>query len=197
MLARGIRPAQFFNSLLCNAESHSQGRQMSAHMSDPERHILSIVAPVGNNALQAVGVASAINREGNHAIVVCSMGDGSSQQGEVLEAIAEAVRSSCRCCSSSRTIGARRFSLPDGEAENFYGLPIHRVDGRDPVAAFSKVGPVVASIRTERKPTLIVFEVERLSDHINADDELNIAVREKFKRQPSWATQSQTLRVNW
>src|SRR6266576_2279717 len=31
MVARGIPPEQFFNSLLCNAESHSLGRQMSAH----------------------------------------------------------------------------------------------------------------------------------------------------------------------
>src|SRR2546425_777027 len=75
MVARGIPPEQFFNSLLCNADSHSLGRQMSAHMSHPGLRILSIVGPVGNSALQAVGVAAEIKTKGNQAIVVCSMGD--------------------------------------------------------------------------------------------------------------------------
>ena len=57
MLARGIPLVQFFHSLLCTAASHSAGRQMSAHLSAPALHVLSLVGPVGNNALQAVGVA--------------------------------------------------------------------------------------------------------------------------------------------
>ena len=55
MIARGIPPEQFFHSLLCTARSHSAGRQMSAHLSAPELKVLSLVGPVGNNALQAVG----------------------------------------------------------------------------------------------------------------------------------------------
>jgi hypothetical protein len=105
MLARGLPVRQFFDSLVCNATSHSAGRQMSAHLSAPELHLLSLVGPVGNNALQAVGVAHQIRtqpKEGmdSSPIVVCALGDGTTQQGEVLEAIAEAVRASC---SSSRT----------------------------------------------------------------------------------------------
>ena len=49
MLARGLSPEMFFHSSLCNVASHSLGRQMSAHMSAPELHILSTVGPVGNN----------------------------------------------------------------------------------------------------------------------------------------------------
>ena len=60
MLARGITPEMFFLSLFNKDASHSRGRQMNAHMSSPEHKILSIVGPVGNSALQAVGVAELI-----------------------------------------------------------------------------------------------------------------------------------------
>ena len=142
MLARGVPPVMFFHSLLCNAASHSAGRQMSAHISDPARRILSTVGPVGNNALQAVGVASAIKAERSRPIVVCSIGDGTTQQGEVLEAIGEAVRSELPVlfwiednayAISTRTRYKTFYSLPRwcGKAETFCGLPIHRLDGRD------------------------------------------------------------------
>lgn len=180
MLARGVKPAQFLHSLLGNAESHSLGRQMSAHMSDPRLHILSIVAPVGNNALQAAGVAAELKARNRQAIVVCSMGDGTSQQGEVHEAIAEAVRASLpvlffiednHYAISTRTRGQTFYSRPDGEASEYYGLPIHRVDGRDPVAAHAQLGPIVAAVRSEGRPALVVFGVERLCHHTNADDQ--------------------------
>src|ERR1700679_2344460 len=87
MAARGISPSEFFDSLLCNRASHSSGRQMSAHMSAPRLNILSLVGPVGNNALQAVGVALQVKSRAKRPLVVCSLGDGSSQQGEVMEAI--------------------------------------------------------------------------------------------------------------
>ena len=68
---------------------------MSAHLSAPKLNVLSIVGPVGNNALQACGIATAIDNTDQRFgdIVVCSVGDGTTQQGEFLEAVAEAVRS--------------------------------------------------------------------------------------------------------
>ena len=60
LLARGVPIVEFFDSLLCNGSSHSAGRQMSAHLSAPSLNVLSLVGPVGNNALQAAGVAHQI-----------------------------------------------------------------------------------------------------------------------------------------
>jgi 2-oxoisovalerate dehydrogenase E1 component len=96
MLSRGISSEMFFYSALAKAESHSHGRQMVSHMSAPELNVLSLVGPVGNSALQAAGVAFAIKDQHDNPIVVCSFGDGTSQQGEVMEAIAEAKRSTYR-----------------------------------------------------------------------------------------------------
>ena len=180
MVGRGMPVAQFFHSLLGTAASHSHGRQMSAHLSDPSRRILSIVGPVGNQALQAAGVAASIKERGKGDVVLCSLGDGSTQQGEVLEAIAEAVRDDLpvvfwiadnQFSISTRTAGRTFFSRPDGEAQEFYGLPLHRLDGRDPVLCADKVSALVDSVRKTSRPVLVVFQVERLSDHTNADDE--------------------------
>ena len=60
LLARGIAPRSFFDNLFCNDGSSSRGRRMSAFFSEPRRNVLSMVTPVGNNALQAVGVAEAV-----------------------------------------------------------------------------------------------------------------------------------------
>ena len=182
MLARGVTPEMFFHSLLCNAASHSAGRQMSAHMSDPDLHFLSTVGPVGNNALQAVGVASAVKEHPGRPIVVCSMGDGTTQQGEVMEAIAEAARSRLpvlfwiedNAYSISTTTKHKTFySLPPGgrEPDNFLGLPIQRLEGRDVTACLAAASAVIEGIRSTRRAAIVIFKVERLCSHTSGDDE--------------------------
>jgi len=180
MLARGISPEMFFYSLFCKDASHSRGRQMSAHMSDRNSNIVSLVGPVGNNALQAVGIASEIKAHVTNPLVICALGDGTTQQGEVLEAIAEAVRSSLpvlfliednRFSISTFTEKKTFYDLPDQTPEVFYGLPIHRVQGYNPIACYQCFGEVIANIRETRKPALVLMKLERLDNHTNADDQ--------------------------
>ncbi len=180
MIARGLPLEQFFHSLLCTAESHSGGRQMSAHLSAPELHLLSLVGPVGNQALQAVGVAHEIQSLPGEPLVVCSMGDGTSQQGEVLEAIAEAVRARLpvlfwvednHLAISTSTRGKTFYDLPSGPSRSFYGLPVHRLDGRNPLDCQAQLGPILRELRSTRRPALVVVSVDRLTHHTNADDE--------------------------
>ena len=144
---------------------------MSAHFSAPHLKIASLVGPVGNNALQAVGIGAAIKSHAERPIVVCGVGDGTTQEGEFLEAVAEAVRwqlpvlflvEDNRYSISTSTRGKTFFDLPTGPASEFYGLPIHRLDGTDAVAADARFGPLVAAIRDSRSPRLVVLEVERL-----------------------------------
>lgn len=180
LLARGVSPEMFFHSLRCNAASHSAGRQMSAHLSDPERRVLSIVGPMGNNALQAAGVAVAVKDQPSRPIVLCSLGDGTAQQGEVMEAIAEAVRSELpvlfwiednHLSISTRTDGKTFYALPNGPVAEFYGVPIHRLNGREVAQAFGPLGQLIQQMRHTRKPAIVVFDVERLCSHTNADDQ--------------------------
>jgi 2-oxoisovalerate dehydrogenase E1 component len=179
MLARGLDPIQFFHSLFCKDASHSRGRQMSAHMSDPTLNILSLVGPVGNNALQAVGVAQEIKGKAGNPLVLCAMGDGTTQESEVLAAMAEAVRSELpvlflvennKYAISTTTQGKTFFSLPDGNVDSFYGMPILEVDGTDVLDALKGFEQAVQSIRQHSKPVVVLFHSERLSNHTNADD---------------------------
>ena len=196
MLARGIRPAEFFHSLLCTAASHSAGRQMSAHLSAPELHVMSLVGPVGNNALQAVGVAQELGRapveaRSGRAVVVCAMGDGTTQQGEVLEAISEAVRGSLPVlfliednglAISTQTRGQTFFQHGDSVAREFLGVPIDAVDGRDVPACDRLLGQVVRRLRSAGGPAIVVMRVERLTHHTNADDERVYRTEEDLRR---------------
>lgn len=181
MLARGISGEMFFYSALAKEKSHSHGRQMVSHMSAPELHILSIVGPVGNNALQAAGIAHAIKDEPDNPIVYCAIGDGTSQQGEVLEAIAEACRSKLpilffihnnELAISTKTKGNTFFSLPENKvADSFYDTPITYLDGTHPFEHCVSTGQIIQTMRRDRMPHIIVFNVDRLDNHSNADDQ--------------------------
>ena len=180
MLARGMDPVEFFHALFNKEKSHSLGRQMNAHMSAPELNILSLVGPVGNSALQAVGIAEAVKDAEDAPVVLSALGDGMSQQGEVLEAVAQAVRATApvlflvennRYAISTKTYGKTFFQHPDGDVDQFYGIPITRLDGRNAVESVIIFGEIVARMRETRKPEIIIFDVERLSNHTNADDQ--------------------------
>ena len=92
LLARGVTPADFMNGLLYNASSNSSGRQLCSHLSAPHLNVITMAVPVGNNALQAVGVAEAIQHRPGNPLVLCAVGDGATQEGEFLDAVSEAAR---------------------------------------------------------------------------------------------------------
>jgi len=180
MLARGMSIEQFFNALLSNADSISKGRQMSAFMSDRKNNIVGMVCPVGNHALHSVGIASEIKHCDTNPFVLCSMGDGTTQQGEVLEAIAESIRSMLpvlyfiqdnEYSISTKTRGKTFYSTPDGELDAYCGTKITRINGWDVVEALEKIEIVINEIRTTRKPQIVVFYVKRLVSHTSADSQ--------------------------
>ena len=180
LLARGIQTGTFFQALYATGESPSMGRQMNAHMCHPELNVTSIVGPVGNHALHAVGTAQELKSGSDPGIVLCSMGDGTSQQGEVLEAIAEAVRSCAPVLFvvenndysiSTRTQGQTFYSHPTGDPDEYYGLALNRIDGRNAVSSHQDFERIVNSVRSTQRPALAVIDVPRLSDHTNADDQ--------------------------
>jgi 2-oxoisovalerate dehydrogenase E1 component len=180
MLARGMTPLDLFRNLLTRATSGSSGRQMSAHFSHRSLRILSMVGPVGNSALQAVGVASTIRDSQEQPIVVCSVGDGTTQQGEFYEAVAEAARSQLpilfiiednKLAISTQTRGRTFFDLPTGPSREFFGIPIEREQGFDAITLDRFFANIVSRVRKTRLPAIAVVEFERLCDHTNADDQ--------------------------
>ncbi len=141
---------------------------------------MSAPVPVGNAALHTVGVATVIKNHSTRPLVLNSIGDGATQEGEFLEACAEAVRLQVpilfliqdnHLAISTRTHGQTFYSRPDGEADSFYGMPIYRIDGRHVVPAWQQMKEVVDAVRQQRSPVVVIFDVERLTSHTNADDE--------------------------
>lgn len=190
MLARGISVEMFFLSTLNKDASHSRGRQMNAHMSAKEFNILSLVGPVGNNALQAAGVAEIVKGQRSAPIVLCGMGDGTAQQGEVLEAIAHANRQTLpvlfvvednALAISTTTEHKTFFHAPAGEQAIFHGVPISHIDGSRAVEAHAHFGEVIERMRRDRAPAIVRFKVERLSHHTNADDQSVYRVAEQIE----------------
>jgi len=200
MLARGMGPEEMFRSLFARDRSFSRGRQMHGLLSYAPARIVSLATPVGNNALHAVGIAEAIRDRSRGLggkgtvgteskdlpLVLCSLGDGTTQEGEVMEAIGHAVRERLpvlfliqdnSLAISTRTRGKTFFSLPGEKegtyrnAESFYGLPIRRFDGRDPEEAYRVFQEETRAIRSGEGPRLVVMEVERIGSHSNADDQ--------------------------
>jgi 2-oxoisovalerate dehydrogenase E1 component len=191
-LARGVQPKAFFDSILCNADNYSKGRQMCCFPASREANMPNPVVPVGNAVTHAVGCADQLVRDAKrqgtpgHAaaeaggpVVFCSMGDGTTQQGEVYEGIMEAVRRKLPVlfviedngyAISTPTAGNTFFNLPAGPADEFLGLPIHRFDGRDVMDHLPAMGELVKQVRTSGGPGLCVIRHDRLSSHTNADD---------------------------
>jgi 2-oxoisovalerate dehydrogenase E1 component len=190
LLARGLPLVEFFRSLLATGPSHSAGRQMSAHYSARELNVASMVGPVGNNALHAVGNAQAVKFHPDSPVVICCVGDGTTQQGEFLEAVGEAVRTGApvvfviqnnNWAISTKTPGQTFFDLPTGPADSFLGLPIRRVDGVDLAATRTAFESAVTHTRATRGPALLLMELERLSDHTNADDQALYRAADELK----------------
>jgi len=184
LVARGLPIDSFFHDSLSTSRSQSAGRQMSALPSYPAKRVLPQNAPMGNHALHAVGVAAELKRRGEapSAIVFCSMGDGATQEGEVLEALTEAARSQLPIlflvedngfAISTRTAGKTIFSNDGGNGDGgrILGLPLHRLDGRDPARCIEPLTRIFSSLRATGAPALVHWEVERLNNHSHSDDE--------------------------
>lgn len=180
LIARGLPLNSFIDALLCNGRAASRGRNMVAHLSNRQFNVVNMPTPVANNALHACGVAAAIKDRSSHPIVYCANGDGTTQQGEFYEGIAEAARENLPVLfmvednhlAISTTTNERTFyKHQSGLANDFHGVPILHVDGRDPVTTYAALDQLVAQMRDDRRPQIVVLDVERLSDHTNADDQ--------------------------
>ena len=65
----------------------SGGRMMPSHYSDADRHIWSVPTPTGSQLLPACGIAWGIQLDGKKNLVVTTVGDAATRQGDFFEAI--------------------------------------------------------------------------------------------------------------
>jgi 2-oxoisovalerate dehydrogenase E1 component alpha subunit len=179
-LAFGMTPRDLLLAQYAKASDvGSGGRQMPGHYGAPAHHIVSVSSPVATQILHATGIALAAKIRGTDQVAVAIMGEGSSNQGDVHEALNFAAIHRLPFVLVVENNGYA-ISVPvekqvagGGVARRAagYGIPGVVVDGTDVLACYAAGREAVERARSGAGPTLIEAMVTRLTAHSSDDQQ--------------------------
>jgi 2-oxoisovalerate dehydrogenase E1 component alpha subunit len=175
MTAQDILMAQYAKA----ADPSSGGRQMPGHYGNAENNLLSLSSPVATQMLHAVGIALAAKIRKTGQVAMTSMGEGSSNQGDVHEGLNFAgihrlpfilvVENNGYAISVP---AARQLAVENvADRAAGYGMPGVVVDGADVLACYRASKEAVERARRGDGPTLIEAKVIRLTGHSSDDQQ--------------------------
>jgi 2-oxoisovalerate dehydrogenase E1 component alpha subunit len=152
---------------------------MPGHYGSVEHNLVSLSSPVATQILHAVGIALAAKIRGTGQVAMCTMGEGSSNQGDVHEAMNFAgihklpfifcVENNGYAISVPSSM---QLALPDVAARAAgYGIPGVVVDGADVLACYRAAKEAVERARRGEGSTLIEAKVIRLTGHSSDDQQ--------------------------
>ena len=175
MSARDIMTAQYATA----NDPSSGGRQMPGHYGSHEHNIVSVSSPVATQLLHAVGIALAAKIRKTGQVALTTMGEGSSNQGDVHEGLNFAAIHKlpfvCVIENNGYAISvpaAKQLSVADvADRASGYGIPGVVVDGADVLACYRASRDAVARARAGDGPTLIEAKVTRLTAHSSDDQQ--------------------------
>jgi len=186
VMARGVSHEDCFLDFLAKAACATGGRQMPVHYNSRPNRIVSNAAFVALNMLPAVGMAMSLKERKIAEVVVASIGDAATREGEALEAIAQAALEELpvifliednRYGISTPTTGRNFWSMPNGADDGagavkwLYGCRVDVVDGLDPIVVFQAASAALERARNGNGPTCLVARTERLKSHSVSDDQ--------------------------
>src|SRR6266496_1734366 len=87
VLGRGMTTRQLGLEYFAKRNTGSGGRQMPSHYSNAELHIWSVPTPTGSQLLPACGMAWGIQLDRKKNLVVTTVGDAATRQGDFFEAL--------------------------------------------------------------------------------------------------------------
>jgi len=206
MLALGLTPREFMLSLYGKKGEPSSGaRQMPSHFGLRRANVVSTSAPVATQIPQAAGVAMAMKLKGEDRVVLTSIGEGATSQGEWYEGMNwAAVHKLPLVCVVENNIYAisvpqeKQMALPD-VADRAKGLGVvgQVVDGNDVFSVLEAVREAVGRARAGGGATLIEAKTYRPVPHSSDDDDRSYRSREEVekwkKRDPLSSFQSLLL----
>jgi 2-oxoisovalerate dehydrogenase E1 component alpha subunit len=175
MSPRDIMTAQYATA----GDPSSGGRQMPGHYGSHEHNIVSVSSPVATQLLHAVGIALAAKIRKTGQVALTTMGEGSSNQGDVHEGLNFAAIHKLPFVFVVENNGyaisvpaALQVSVADvADRASGYGIPGVVVDGTDVLACYAASRDAVARARAGDGPTLIEAKVTRLTAHSSDDQQ--------------------------
>ncbi|WP_238710395.1 thiamine pyrophosphate-dependent enzyme [Oceanipulchritudo coccoides] len=173
-LARGMENYDLALAFFAKRASASGGRQMPAHFSSKELGILSIASVVGSSLLPAAGLAWALKLDNKPNLVLTTVGDAGSRQGDFFESIAFAIERQLPVIFLVEDNGIGISTV----TEKMHPLGLDMLNGKmwkiadgccvD--AVYDVVQPAMEAARAGKGPQFIWCQTERISSHSSADD---------------------------
>lgn len=174
VLARGLDNYELALAFFAKRNSASGGRQMPAHYSSRKRGIFSMASVVGASLLPATGLAWALQLDGKAQVVLTTVGDAGTRQGDFFESMAFALERQLPVVFLVEDNGIGISTLTAKQHPLALGLldkaPWEVVDGCDVDAVFEAVHPALEAARSGAGPRFIWCRTERISSHSSADD---------------------------
>src|ERR1051325_6522699 len=175
VIGRGMTTRELGLEYFAKRNTGSAGRQMPSHYSHSKLHIWSVPTPTGSQLLPACGIAWGLKLDGKKNVVVTTVGDAATRQGDFFEAICFArekklpmvflVEDNAYGISSpTREINPVALGmLPRNEWRQLDGGNVEEIY-RAGAEAFEKV-------RSGNGPVFFWVMMERLSSHTSSDDQ--------------------------
>jgi 2-oxoisovalerate dehydrogenase E1 component alpha subunit len=179
-LTFGMSPRDIMTAQYATANDPSSGgRQMPGHYGSREHNLVSVSSPVATQLLHAVGIALAAKIRKPGQVAMTSMGEGSSNQGDVHEGLNFAAIHKLPFIFVVENNGyaisvpvAKEVSVANvADRASGYGIPGVVVDGTDVLACYAAARDAVARARAGDGPTLIEAKVTRLTAHSSDDQQ--------------------------
>lgn len=173
-MGRGMNTRELALEYFAKRESSSRGRMMPSHFSSRPLNIVSVPTPLGSQLLPACGVAWGMKLDGKDGVVVTSIGDAATRQGDFYEAIsfAQEKKLPLLCIVEDNAYG---ISTPTRKtnplAIDVLNKSLWRtIDGSDLEAVHAETQKAIAQLRAGEGPVFLWAKVERLSSHTSSDD---------------------------
>jgi pyruvate dehydrogenase E1 component alpha subunit len=188
-LVRGTPPENVMAELFGRVDGCCKGRGGSMHMFDLRRRFMGGYGIVGGNLPIAAGVALACDYSESEDVVLCTLGDGASNQGTFGETmnLAALWRLPVVFLVTNNQFGMgtaveRHSAVTElrmkGEG---FGVPGKSCDGMDVLDTYTVLSEALASAREERRPLLVEAITYRFRGHSMADPE-QYRTREQVER---------------
>jgi pyruvate dehydrogenase E1 component alpha subunit len=176
-LARGIEPGRVMAELFGREGGVSRGRGGSMHLFDWDKRLLGGYAIVGGQLPVATGAALALLRKGSEDVVVCQMGDATTNIGAFHESLNIAALWKLPIVYVIVNNGyGMGTSVEAGSAEPelykkacAYKMPGTLVDGNDVLTVRDAVAEAVERARKDHLPSLLDVQSYRLKGHSVVD----------------------------